>query len=474
MVRGPRRQSTAVMGLVLVAALVTSSARAQDLEPAGVDVLAPLEALGPGDALEVAPVLTPRSARGSLQGFADAIGSALQARAGEEGVEGGIRLVIDEVRGLDVGKVKNALLPRMKRAVRGGPLDAKDNAALTATIAVSEEQGAVWAVIVLTGGALTGPSTVVVQTSIDRELESALGAVSRTATGRFVLERLGPLPSPRKGQPCPILDVVLTDLDGDPAAELAVLSRCGISIYRVDDNAGAILVAGPWGLPARRWPRVALGWLASLSSADTGPVLWATTSAGHSVFVEVRSGRMVDAPGERVPLRGVVGKEGPHALHWRFGSPVLSLPLVSPGGIDVVVNGLPARLRDLARLPGSDAWIFVSDDGTLALRDDTGVVESLSPERVGDRVLVVDIDGDGDQEIVTSSASSPGEPDQLVLRRLTPGLDATTVVLKSPLSGGSIAGVASGYVDFDSRIDVIVVEEGSAGEAAVWRLEHAP
>jgi hypothetical protein len=408
--------------------------------------------------------------RGSLQVFADDIARALQARAAEEGISGGVRLVLDDVRGLDGAKVKSSLLPRIRRALHGSRLDAKDNGPITATLAVSEEQGAVWAVLVLTGGALSGPSTVVVDTAIDRELELSLGAVSRLATGRFVLERSGPLPSPVRQQSCAVLDVVLVDLDGDPANELAVLSRCGIAVYRLDESSGPVLVAGPWPLPQRRWPRTALGWLTATSGQD----VWVTTSAGHSLFVDVRTGKLSDAPAERVPLRGVVSKDGPLSLHWRFGSPVLSLPLMSPAGIDVVVTGLPSRVRDLARLQAADAWVFIADDGTLGLRDDAGTIEAVAPERVGDRLLVIDVDSDGEQEIVTSSSASPGEPDQLVVRRLTPGLDASTVLLKSPLGGGSIVGFASGHVDFDARLDVVVVEELQSGEATVWRLEHAP
>ena len=408
--------------------------------------------------------------RGSLQTFADDIAQALQARAAEEGVAGGVRLVLDDVRGLDGARVKSSLLPRIRRALHGGLLDAKDSGPITATLAVSEEQGAIWAVLVLTGGGLSGPSTVVVDTAIDRELELSLGAVSRLATGRFVLERSGPLPSPVRQQNCAVLDVVLVDLDGDPANELAVLSRCGMAVYRLDESSGPALVAGPWPLPQRRWPRTALGWLATVS----GQEVWLTTSAGHSLVVDIRSGKFTDAPAERVPLRGVPSKEGPLALHWRFGSPVLSLPLMSAAGIDVVVTGLPSRVRDLARLQAADAWVFIADDGTLGLRDDAGTIEAVAPERVGDRLLVIDIDSDGEQEIVTSSSASPGEPDQLVVRRLTPGLDASTVLLKSPLSGGSIAGFAFGHVDFDARLDVVVVEELQNGDATLWRLEHAP
>ena len=131
------------------------------------------------------------------------------------------------------------------------------------------------------------------------------------------------------------------------------------------------------------------------------------------------------------------------------------------------------RLRDLARVPGRDAWVFVTEDGALMARDDEGQQETLSPERVGDRFLLVDLDGDGDAELITSSAASPGEADQLVVRRLDAALSSSTVLLKSPLGGGSVVSITPGFVDFDTRLDVVVVEE-SGDEDMVWRLEHAP
>lgn len=438
-----------------------------------------LSAAPPGDGGDVVADDAARStaqARGSVQGFADDLVAAMQERALVEDISGSVRVAFDEIRGLDSQKVRATLLPRVRRAMKAssGPLVGGDAGPLTATVALSEEQGHIWAVVLVNGPGLPGPSTIVLKRRIDRELEVALGAVSRQSSGRFVLERVASLPSPNKGQTCPVLDLVLLDIDNDPSHtdELAVLSTCGVSFYRSDEGS-IVLSSGPFALPAMRWPRVSLGWLVSLGTKETGPLLWAATSAGHSVFIEARSGRIVDAPGERVPLRGVVGKEGPHALHWRFGSPGLSLPLVTPGGIDVTISGLPNRVRDLARLAG-DAWVFVSEDGSLAVRDDAGVTDVLASERVGDRLLVVDVDGDGESEILTTSSSSPGEADQVVVRRLSPGLDGTTVLLKSPLGGGSVAAMAGGLFDFDARLDVMIIEELSNGEAMVWRLEHAP
>jgi len=423
--------------------------------------------------------------RGSVQGFADDIATAVQARAAVEGIAGAVRVSVEEVRGLDGARVRAALLPRLKKALDGAITTSTTTGRepLFLTLAISEEQGQLWAVAVLEGPRVTSPTTIVVRRSVDRELEAALGATSRRTVGRLLLERVGPLPplttqtpaAPSAASPssrCPVLDAVLVDLDGDPAHELAVLSVCGVTVYRVAE-AGVSVVSGPVALPQRLWPRTTLGWLVLAGSTDAGPILWASTSAGHSHFVDVRGGRVAVAPPDRVPLRGVMGKDGPHALHWRLGSPSLELPLLTPGGVDVLVPGVPSRVRDLVRLPG-DAWLFVADDGTLAARDEGGVVSTLSPERCGDRVLAIELDGDADLELITSSASSPGEPDQLVVRRLSPGHESSTVLLKSPLGGGSIAALAAGHADFNARVDVVVIEELAGGDHVVWRLEHAP
>ncbi len=178
------------------------------------------------------------AARGTVSGFADDIADAVEERARVEGMSGGVRLMLDEIRGLDANKVRAALFPRVRRALRnsGGPL-----IQVVATVAISEERGQLWAVVVLEGESLAGPSTVVVTHPIDRELEVALGAVGASIPGRFVLERMGALPQPKldKGdgrterrleRHCLVLDVVMVDFDGDPSQELAVLSTCGVSV----------------------------------------------------------------------------------------------------------------------------------------------------------------------------------------------------------------------------------------------------
>jgi hypothetical protein len=408
----------------------------------------------------------------SVQAFADDVAAAVRARAAQEGLAGGLRVVLEQVRGLDAKKTRAALLPRLKKALAGGPLVTVETAPLTATLAISAERGQLWAVVVIDGPASAASSTVVVRRALDRELEVALGTVARVFPGRLSLQRVGPLPTTAGARPCPTLDAALIDVEVDGVDELAVLTVCGVSVFAVDES-GISLVAGPFALPARRWPRVALGWLVPVAVTDAGPRLWLATSAGHGLLLDVTTGKLSDAPAERVPLRGVTSKEGPWSLRWRLGSPVLSLPLVTPGGVDIVVQGLPTRVRDLARVPGSEAFVVVSEDGALLARHESGG-GALAPDRVGDRVLVVDLDGDSEIEVLTTTSASPGEPDQLVVRRLDPSHDGSRVVLRSSLGGGSVAAVSAGRLDDDRRVDVIVVEESADGAAQVWRLEHSP
>jgi hypothetical protein len=413
------------------------------------------------------PARAPEPGVSSVQRFVDGIAAALQERATHEGFRGGIRLSLQASRGIDVERARAVLLPRLRRALHGGPLESADGP-LRARMALSEEAGAVWAVVVVEGPGIDGATTVVARADVDRELLVALGAVAKMAQGRFVLERAGVIPL----EPgCAPLDAALVDGDGDPALDLAVLGRCGVTVFRIDDALRTERIGGPWPLPPRRWPRVALGWVATVGVPPHR--LWVATSAGHAVVLDVRSGATVGAPVGLVPLRSSLGSQEPFALHARPGSPLLSPPLRAADGSTVSVPGLPGRLRDLVWLLGTDRWVFVAEDGTLAIRDDDGELQPLCPERVGDRVVAVDVDGDGEVELLTTAAASPGEADQLVLRRPTPDGTASTVLLKSPLGGGSIVAVVGGHTDYDARVDVMVVEEALDGSTlTLWRLRQ--
>jgi hypothetical protein len=400
-------------------------------------------------------------AESSLHAFVDELALALEHRAKIEKAAGNVRIEVEPSRGIDASKVDRAYVTRLRRRLKeGGVLHPVNDAPLKCRITISEEGGLVWATALLEGPALVGPATVASSFPVDRELEASLGAVVKPTQTRYVLERLGTVPAG-------VLDAALVDVDADGVDELALLGVDGLRLFRV----GPQRLERVGGLVAhaadKRWPRVAAGWLAKVDRSR----LWAVTSAGHSVFWDPASQRVEAGPPDLVPLRGT---SGPLVASWRLGFPVVSLPLLSLNGAVVRTPGLPNRVRDLVSLPG--AWIYVDDQGQLLGQRGASPPVALAGERVGDRVVLADLDGDGEADLVTTSASPPGDADHLVLRRVAGDLSTSTVIFRSPLSGGSIAAVAAGRLDVGAgggRVDVVLIEE-LGREALAWHVRYAP
>jgi hypothetical protein len=330
----------------------------------------------------------------------------------------------------------------------------------------------VWAVCVLEGGTLPAPSTVAVSAPIDRELEVALGAAgARPGQSRWVKQRLGTVPAG-------VLDVVLLDVDGDIADDIALLSVDGVRLYRyASGDARPELLGGPYALPGKRaWPRVRTGWMAESRDGK----LWLATSAGHVALFDPRSRKFSPAPQRGVPLRQPRARSGTGRrlvlLGGRFGSPDLVAPATTGEGDAVINANLPALVRDAVRYPArDDLWIWVDSEGRLGghVRPERPIFLP-TPERTGDRVLLVDLDNDGEAELVTSAATPPGETDELTIWTLDPTLTALTVLYRTALSGGGVVAMADGELDFDGHADVLLVEEGASPVAVLWRMELAP
>ncbi len=407
----------------------------------------------------------------SLMRFVDDVAAALEARAQLEDVGGPFRIDVTGARGVDPKKAEREFGARLQRRLReAGVLVPVPKAELRARVVVSQEGGRVWAVSVLEGGALPAPSAVAISAVIDRELEVALGAGARPGQSRWVKERLGTAPAG-------VLDAVLIDIDGDLADDIALLGVDGIRLYRyAPGDSRPELVGGPYRLPGeRRWPRVAAGWLATTSEGK----LWLATSAGHTALFDARARRYDAAPQRGVPVRQPSSSDAQRPLvllGGRFGSPVLTTPVLSAEGATLEGVTPPSGLRDLLEVPKrAGVWLWVDGDGRLGGHLSDGKPRLLPTEdRAGDRILLADLDGDGEGELVTSAATPPGDGDEVTIYGLDPTLSRLTVLFRAALSGGGIVAMADGELDFDGYPDVLVVEEGSGNEAVLWRLELAP
>ncbi len=392
----------------------------------------------------------------SLLAWVDAIAQALVPR-----LEGGSELSLEVqcAAGLDERRARRVFVERLGRRLAhesvllSEPGPSRTHLAVT----LSLEEGAAWAV-----GRLRLPGerdgALAVSWPLDRELEALLAAPhARLGQGQWALDRLGTVPAG-------VLDLVLLSLDDREGDEVALLSVDGLRTLRFDEGAARPqALGGPWALPGPPHGRFASGWLAPWNDG-----LALATSSWPAGALDPRTGRGIDGPA------GPMLRQPRDAAHPRtleadaLGGADLRLAPVD-GALAPVLAGAPARLRDLQIWPGEDAAVWVGHDGRLGgVRPGGGLLEPPAA-RVGDRIVLGDLDADGRVDLAVTEALGPGEPDRLSLFRLD---ERGSPLLFQATFEGSLAALALGDLDFDGQPDLLLVEETGSDRAVLWRLER--
>jgi hypothetical protein len=401
------------------------------------------------------------SSTGSVHALTNDLAERVEQRLVDE-AQGDIDdWAVQQGSGVDGARVNAMLVPRLRTTVHLDNAVVRSAPRLKATISASEEQGVLWVVVLLTGGTLVAPTTVVAQAFVDRELSESLGIRARKGS-RFSLRRVGSIPAGA-------LDVLMAS--GDAQADLLVLYPQELRRYRWSDSeVGELpMSSAPIPLPKRAWPRSEVGVLAA--GPRQASEVWVATSAGHAIVIDLAARSWRDAKRAGWPLKQARNNDddtgnanAPLLLQMRDGSPVLMGPLTTDRGSVVNVEGMPPAVRDVVRI--GEQWFVVDAAGTL-LRGRTGAaLKPLVAQPVGDRVVAVDVDGDGAAEVITTEATAQDEADAVTVWRTRD--EGSTVLLRSQLSGGSIVAMTSGV---DGTRNVVVLAEQVDDRIILWRLE---
>lgn len=324
-----------------------------------------------------------------LGAFADAL-AARVVRAGTRlGLSGAPTVTLETGRGVRPGVVKRSLLPLVRTAMGQPPTDG----AGTLDLAVSAEDGALWAV-----GRLQAPDgrelPIAVTTPLDPVLARLVALRATRGTEGITLRALRTVRTR-------VLDLVA--LKGQPT-RLAALGIDGVSVLDVQLESSQ---TAPSPLGPGRFRRPVVGWLAQDGFGD---VLFAT-SGGHRGRVgpdgAPKRGRLT-----RIPLRQA---HGDAALLW-------AVPAAR--GVELQLPPTPERtwlhslrFRDLIVREKLAVWV-TPDGKLLSQSGERRAVLSEGP--VGDRIALIDLDGDGADEVVyTESEPERGTGTKLHLVSVT-------------------------------------------------------
>lgn len=400
----------------------------------------------------------------ALTGLVDRAEQVVRSRLHEHQLGGRFSFSLEVGAGLDKELAQRFFGDQLRSRLRRMGFAAGTLLPVRLALVVSLRGNDVWAIGELRDYPRDIIVPIVIQAHATKALLAALGGRRQQSGGRrWEATRLAQLPGN-------LLDVCLVEPgENDATLRLATAHVDGVRVYRFDMDGSRLEPAGGPYLfrEPLTWPRIRAAWLAARSSER----IHLTTSGAQGFELNLQTGDFIGVGGQYAPVAQPDSLAGQNNAWARIqsGSSTLQgvLQHAPMDGSRVLLRAEP--LRAAARIEDSQNWIWITRTGQLkrSLNNESFL---LSHQRVGDQLAVIDLDGSGEPEIITTSPARGGESDQLVISNL--GADGRRLRLQYRRAfEGSIRSMAVGWVGYRELPTLWFVEELPHGVTWLWKLE---
>lgn len=260
--------------------------------------------------------------------------------------------------------------------------------------------------------------------------------------------------------------LALAVLEGSDGASLLAATPEGLLLLSTAGQRLAFRPAPPAAGPPLREPAAAL----SVGDFGGGRVAWQLAGRPEAEVLSAEGGRL--EPVARLAAAPLAAGGAGSLFGWFAPGLPAFQDRVSTSADAAAPPRSARRLLGAAAAPrpGRAAFALLRDDDRAEIADASLAPACPAVEGVGAGLALADLGGEGEAELVASSAE-PGESDRVRVLRLFPA--AETVYQSQPVPGAILA-AAAGDLTGDGLDDAVLAAVQPSGETRLWLLTADP